>query len=96
MDGIPEEYHHPADVALPPTARRANATFVLLARNSDLNGIMMSMKQMGAPVAVTVLRVVTEATVEDRFNKKFKYPYTFLNEEPFSDEFKECVCNACL
>ena len=28
---------------------------------------------------------------EDRFNKKFKYPYTFLNEEPFSDEFKECV-----
>ncbi|GJE90829.1 glycosyltransferase family 15 protein [Phanerochaete sordida] len=74
MDGIPEEYHHPADVALPPTARRANATFVLLARNSDLNGIMMSMKQM-----------------EDRFNKKFKYPYTFLNEEPFSDEFKERV-----
>lgn len=28
---------------------------------------------------------------EDRFNKEFQYPYVFLNEEPFSDEFKECV-----
>jgi len=26
--------------------------------------------------------------LEDRFNKKFHYPYVFLNEEPFSDEFK--------
>jgi alpha 1,2-mannosyltransferase len=26
--------------------------------------------------------------LEDRFNKKFQYPYVFLNEEPFSDEFK--------
>jgi alpha 1,2-mannosyltransferase len=29
--------------------------------------------------------------MEDRFNKKFHYPYVFLNEEPFSDQFKECV-----
>ena len=29
--------------------------------------------------------------MEDRFNKRFRYPYTFLNEEPFSDKFKECV-----
>jgi hypothetical protein len=29
--------------------------------------------------------------MEDRFNKRFHYPYTFLNEEPFTDEFKECV-----
>lgn len=27
--------------------------------------------------------------VEDRFNKEYKYPYVFLNEEPFSDEFKK-------
>lgn len=46
----------------------------MLARNSDLKGIIKSMKQM-----------------EDRFNKKFKYPYVFLNEEPFNDKFKECV-----
>lgn len=30
------------------TPRRANATFVLLARNSDLEGVATSMKQMGA------------------------------------------------
>jgi len=29
--------------------------------------------------------------MEDRFNKQFHYPYVFLNEEPFSDQFKECV-----
>ncbi len=26
--------------------------------------------------------------VEDRFNRKFKYDWVFLNDEPFSDEFK--------
>ena len=29
--------------------------------------------------------------VEDKFNKKFNYPWVFLNEEPFSDEFKRCA-----
>jgi alpha 1,2-mannosyltransferase len=29
--------------------------------------------------------------MEDRFNKRFRYPYTFLNEEAFTDQFKECV-----
>ena len=29
--------------------------------------------------------------MEDRFNKRFRYPYVFLNEEPFTDQFKECV-----
>ena len=42
------------------------------ARNSDLNGVVSSMKQ-----------------VEDRFNKKFQYPYVFLNENPFEDGFKK-------
>lgn len=27
--------------------------------------------------------------MEDRFNKHFNYPYVFLNEEYFSDEFKQ-------
>ncbi|KAF8481515.1 glycosyltransferase family 15 protein [Gautieria morchelliformis] len=27
--------------------------------------------------------------MEDRFNKKFQYPWIFLNEEPFDDEFKK-------
>ncbi|KDQ60808.1 glycosyltransferase family 15 protein [Jaapia argillacea MUCL 33604] len=29
--------------------------------------------------------------MEDRFNRKFRYPYVFLNEEPFSDQFKEQI-----
>ncbi|KAK7054874.1 hypothetical protein VNI00_003337 [Paramarasmius palmivorus] len=72
-DGVPDEYYH-KDEPAPPQSRRANAAFVLLARNSDLNGVVTSMKQM-----------------EDRFNKKFQYPYVFLNEEPFSDEFKNRI-----
>jgi alpha 1,2-mannosyltransferase len=29
--------------------------------------------------------------MEDRFNKKFRYPYVFLNEEPFTDKFKQYI-----
>ncbi|KAF7973010.1 hypothetical protein HWV62_16392 [Athelia sp. TMB] len=54
--------------------RRANATFVLLARNSDLSGVLDSMRSM-----------------EDRFNKKFHYPWVFLNEVPFTAEFIQRV-----
>ena len=25
--------------------------------------------------------------VEDRFNKRFGYPWVFVNDEPFTDEF---------
>lgn len=68
---LPEDYFHPQKPA-DPLLRKANATFVVLARNGDLQGVVMSMKQM-----------------EDRFNKEFSYPWVFLNEEPFSDEFKK-------
>ncbi|KZV61061.1 glycosyltransferase family 15 protein [Peniophora sp. CONT] len=72
---VPDSYRWSADSSAQPiSARKANATIVMLARNSDLKGIMKSMKQM-----------------EDRFNEQFQYPYTFLNEEPFSDQFKEGV-----
>ncbi|KAH9966683.1 glycosyltransferase family 15 protein [Russula dissimulans] len=77
IGAIPEQYHWPADNT---TAsgfdrdRRANAVIVLLARNSDLNGVVKSLKQM-----------------EDRFNKRFRYPYVFLNEQEFTDQFKERV-----
>jgi hypothetical protein len=54
-----------------PPSRKANAAFVFLARNSDLAGVMQSMKHM-----------------EDRFNKKFNYPYVFLNDVPFDKRFK--------
>ncbi|KAH9951934.1 glycosyltransferase family 15 protein [Amylocystis lapponica] len=72
QDPVPAPAPAPAeyDEATP----RANATFVLLARNSDLQGIVTSMKQM-----------------EDRFNKKYRYPYVFLNDVDFTDEFKSRI-----
>ncbi|GJN93736.1 hypothetical protein Rhopal_006793-T1 [Rhodotorula paludigena] len=50
---------------------RANAAFVILARNSDVWEILGSIRG-----------------IEDRFNRKYNYPYVFLNDEPFNDEFK--------
>ncbi len=88
--GVPSEYIVPNNHSIPD--RKANATFVILgiisrsswflvislnssvARNTDLNGVLSSMKQM-----------------EDRFNKKFRYPYTLLNEQPFTPDFKAYV-----
>jgi len=67
---VADDYFHPQPAA-DPLNRKANATFVVLARNGDLQGVLSSMKQM-----------------EDRFNKEFRYPWTFLNDEPFNDEFK--------
>lgn len=52
--------------------RRAKAAIVVLARNSDLHGILLSMQRM-----------------EERFNGKYQYPYVFLNEEEFDDDFKQ-------
>lgn len=60
--------------AVPPFHDRANATFVFLCRNSDIEGVVSSIQQ-----------------VEDRFNRRYQYPWVFLNEEPFTEEFKECV-----
>jgi alpha 1,2-mannosyltransferase len=30
-------------------------------------------------------------TIKSRFNRKYQYPYVFLNDEEFSDEFKESI-----
>ncbi|KAH7926325.1 glycosyltransferase family 15 protein [Leucogyrophana mollusca] len=70
---VPDKYYKPSEPIAEPD-RKANATFVMLVRNSDLPGIMSSMKQ-----------------IEDRFNRKFKYPYVFLNEQPFTQEFKNYI-----
>ncbi|KAF5365662.1 hypothetical protein D9758_003334 [Tetrapyrgos nigripes] len=56
------------------TERRANATFVLLCRNSDLNGVINSMQ-----------------SAEDRFNRRYNYPWVLLNEEPFTEQFMHRV-----
>ncbi|PPQ85987.1 hypothetical protein CVT25_001686 [Psilocybe cyanescens] len=56
------------------TDYHANATFVILARNNDLNGAVRSIRE-----------------IEDRFNRRYRYPYVFLNEEPFTAEFKSRI-----
>ncbi|KAJ2788995.1 hypothetical protein GGI18_002649, partial [Coemansia linderi] len=33
----------------------------------------------------------TLVQLEDRFNRRHHYPYVFLNNDPFSDEFKEKI-----
>ncbi|KAJ3920271.1 glycosyltransferase family 15 protein [Lentinula edodes] len=58
----------------PTYTRKANATFLTLARNSDLAGVIHSMKQ-----------------VEGRFNRDRRYPWVFLNDEPFTEEFIRCT-----
>lgn len=50
---------------------RANAAFVMLARNLELVDVVSSMESM-----------------ERHFNQWFEYPWVFLNDEPFSAEFK--------
>ncbi|KAG2222578.1 hypothetical protein INT45_008697 [Circinella minor] len=49
-----------------------NACFVILVRNSELEGIKSSIKQM-----------------ESTFNNKYNYPYVFLNDDDFTEEFIE-------
>ncbi|KAJ2432813.1 phosphomevalonate kinase, partial [Coemansia sp. RSA 2424] len=41
------------------------------------------------------LRSLRETLIqlEDRFNRRYHYPYVFLNNEPFSDEFKEKIAS---
>lgn len=31
--------------------------------------------------------------LEDKFNRDFQYPWVFINEEPFSDDFKTRLSN---
>jgi alpha 1,2-mannosyltransferase len=58
--------------SIPPVlGRRANATLLMLARNSDLDQAVRSVRRM-----------------EDRFNRRFRYPWTFLNDEDFNENFK--------
>ena len=73
---VPDTYYNP-DVPHTPAhnaSERANATILMLARNSDVEGAVRSVREL-----------------EDRFNRKFGYPWVFLNEEDFDDNFKRYV-----
>ncbi|KAI5119978.1 hypothetical protein M0805_004357 [Coniferiporia weirii] len=69
---IPVDVH--LDPAVDATTGRANATILMLARNSDIEGVEKSVRSL-----------------ESRFNLGHGYPWTFLNEVPFDDEFKTRV-----
>ncbi|KAF9066448.1 glycosyltransferase family 15 protein [Rhodocollybia butyracea] len=71
---MPDRYYPSFQNATLSTSYRANATFVILARNSDVQGTVQSVRE-----------------IEDRFNRRFRYPYVFLNEEEFTDEFKNRI-----
>lgn len=66
--------HVISQIPPPPHPHRANATLVMLARNTDLNGVISSVEQL-----------------EARFNRKFNYPWVFLNDVPFTTDFKRRV-----
>jgi mannosyltransferase len=53
---------------------RTNATLLSLVRNSELDDMISSMRDL-----------------ERTFNHKFNYPWLFLNDEPFTDEFKRRI-----
>jgi mannosyltransferase len=57
-----------------PNSSRANATLLSLVRNSELEDMISSMRDL-----------------ERTFNHKFNYPWLFLNDEPFTDEFKRRI-----
>lgn len=58
----------------PPSSsnEKVSATFVTLARNSELYDLIKSIR-----------------VVEDRFNRKYNYDWVFLNDEEFTQEFKD-------
>ncbi|RVX71194.1 hypothetical protein B0A52_04768 [Exophiala mesophila] len=64
---------NPEDAAKQP---RANAAFVVLARNKELPGVIDSIKSM-----------------ERHFNRWFHYPYVFLNDGEFEQDFKDTITN---
>jgi alpha 1,2-mannosyltransferase len=67
----PEQSQRPYS---PKESGRVNAAIVMLARNSELNDCLHSLRQW-----------------ENRFNAKFGYPYIFLNDQPFTDAFKDAI-----
>lgn len=52
-------------------SEKVKATFVVLARNENLWGIVSPIQQ-----------------AEDRFNRQYNYDWVFLNDQDFTDEFK--------
>ncbi|KAF2095802.1 glycosyltransferase family 15 protein [Rhizodiscina lignyota] len=57
-----------------PKSARRNATLLSLVRNSELEDMLMSMRDL-----------------ERTFNSKFNYPWLFLNDKPFTQDFMDAI-----
>lgn len=57
-----------------PQLGKANAVFLMLCRNEEVDGAVKSIREL-----------------EDRFNHKYHYPWVFLNEVEFTEDFKKRV-----
>lgn len=75
-DAVETQPAHANAPSSPPQPHRENATFFMLTTNSESD-------IRGAVQSVREL--------EDRFNHRYHYPWIFLNDKPFSDEFKSCA-----
>ncbi|KAH3901250.1 related to Probable mannosyltransferase KTR5 [Saccharomycodes ludwigii] len=62
------------DYITDPGYQKANASFVMLTRNEELDGVLITMQSL-----------------ERHFNQWFQYPYVFLNDKPFTEEFKSTI-----
>lgn len=103
----PQAYYdnYDARVCLPqqwlkshPPREKAKAAFVILVRNRFGSSLLYYFKNRyndliyfdreQEDIAGTIVNL------EDRFNKNFRYPYVFLNNEPFTEEFKSAMHRA--
>ena len=87
--------------AVPPNSERKLVTTTNASPNQALHAVMPNFKNKGKrPKAcfVSLIRnkeldgmVHSIKLVQRRFNNKFKYPWIFLNDEEFTDEFKNGI-----
>ncbi|KAF7981005.1 hypothetical protein HWV62_35837 [Athelia sp. TMB] len=82
----PEKFLH-ASADAPWAQRPAGADPAYNARGGRENATLLMLAR-NSDVAGAVQSV---RSLEDRFNARYNYPWVFLNEEPFSEEFKRRV-----
>jgi hypothetical protein len=69
------------------TPRKANAVIFMLSKR-DFYDIRLAYDYPPARNIDLQGAINSMGRLEDRFNKKFGYPYVFLNDEPFNEEFR--------
>ncbi|KAF5380813.1 hypothetical protein D9615_003967 [Tricholomella constricta] len=85
---VPEEYYIQTNKTEPPS-RKANAVFVML---GVPHRILLRRALLKYPRNSDLNGAVSSIKqMEDRFNKKFQYPYVFLNDQEFDEAFKSRV-----